>query len=194
VPQQINLASGLKRLAKYDLTPRSFLQLHGIFLIALLLLACYQLLRCYDQSDRLAQLELLRATTTQKMQVITEASPEARWRAETYRLTQELKTKNSLWQLLAAQTPNHACVNFSSYLEAIAKANSPGTWFTSIQIAQTGNVTLLGKTLQPQNIIQFIQNSGQESCFAGKAFKTLKSQETATDKTPGINFSLSMQG
>ncbi len=73
---------------------------------------------------------------------------------------------------------------YSKYLLAVARQHIPGIWITGIEVAGAGDdVTLLGKSLKPELVPQFVQRLSNEPALAGVQFKVFRLDRPENEKT-----------
>lgn len=83
---------------------------------------------------------------------------------------------------------------FSDFMRAQARQHVEGLWLTGFRIADGGNeVTLEGRTLQPELVPVYIQRLKQEPVMQGLAFATLemsrpKMDPVAKDKSAAVGY------
>lgn len=72
---------------------------------------------------------------------------------------------------------------FSEFLRAFARQTQDGLWMVSLQMAEGGrNITLEGRTLNPEQIPGYIRGLNSEPTLRGRSFEALNVQLVGDDK------------
>lgn len=73
---------------------------------------------------------------------------------------------------------------YSKYLLAVSRQHLPGIWITGIEVMGSGNdITLKGKSVEPELVPQFVQRLSNEPALAGVQFKVFRLDRPENEKT-----------
>lgn len=184
--RQINLFNPALRLKRAWLTGRSLLVGVGVFIVLLGLyggVVRWENQRLQQEADRvnggLSQMqdELTRLNQEHALRKVNPETEAALARAEAALLGRE-RVRDAL-ESGALGSPE----GFSEFLRAFARQAQESLWMVGLQMAEGGrNITLDGRTLNPDRIPGYILGLNGESILRGRSFEALNVQLMADDK------------
>jgi hypothetical protein len=180
--QQVNLYQPIFRKQRQIFSAVTMAQALGIVAAALLAIYAYGLAGVRSVEIELVQLEgREKALTTQLMRIDPAwgANRRAELDAELKRLNATLVDQQRLIDVLREQ-PLGATEGFAAFLEALARQRTPELWLTSFAInGGSGAVELVGRTLKPELVPEYMQRLGREDALAGQRFDRFEIERDA---------------
>jgi hypothetical protein len=124
-----------------------------------------------------AQVELLRAQSSQQQDVLTqlsETAPDNTKRNESQKriakLTADLKARQRAVEVLRDGGAGQA-IGFAPRMEALARKHTEGVWLEHMQLSGvSGAMTLSGVAMNPSSVPQYLQTLSSEQALAGTLF------------------------
>jgi Fimbrial assembly protein (PilN) len=124
-----------------------------------------------------AQVELLRAQSSQQQDVLTQLSeiaPDNTKRNENQKriakLTADLKARQRAVEVLRDGGAGQA-IGFAPRMEALARKHTEGVWLEHMQLSGvSGAMTLGGVALNPSSVPQYLQTLSSEKALSGTRF------------------------
>jgi Tfp pilus assembly protein PilN len=190
--QQVNLYQPIFRRQRQVFSALAMLQSTGVVALALLLIYAYGLWQVISLEGEAVQLEGREKAYATQLASLDPTSSQQR-RADIERQVAELNARlveqQKLVEVLRAQ-PLGGTAGFSAHLAALARRHIDGLWLTKVRIQGAGHaLDLVGKTLRPDLVPDYLVNLGKEDALAGQKFGELKI-ERSEDGTE-ISFSVS---
>lgn len=176
--QQVNLFQPMFRQQKKIFSAATMLQIVLFFAVVLGAVYAYTLTRLEPFRNELArvegefekltrQIELHRARfpTREKSKLLEQ---------EVERLSVEVAFQRRLKEALSSGSFGNAA-GFSDHFEALARGHVEGSWLTRILLANGGaNVSLSGKTVDPELVPVYIRRLAESPEFSKRAFNVLE--------------------
>jgi Tfp pilus assembly protein PilN len=171
--QQVNLYQPIFRKQRQIFSAVAMAQALGIVAVALLLIYAYGLTGVRSVESELVHLEgREKALTTQLMRIdpALGANRRAELEAELGRLNATLVDQQRLIDVLR-EHPLGRTEGFSGFLEALARQRTAELWLTSFAInGGSGAIELVGRTLRPVLVPEYMQRLGREAALSGQRF------------------------
>lgn len=180
--QQINLYQPIFRKQRQIFSATAMAQALGLVVAALLAIYVYGLLGVRGVEAELVQLEgREKALTTQLMRIdpALGANRRAELEEEVRRLNATLVDQQRLIDVLREQ-PLGRTEGFSAFLEALARQRTAELWLTSFAInGGSGAIELVGRTLRPELVPEYMQRLGREAALSGQRFDRFEIERDA---------------
>ena len=197
--QQINLYQPTFRKEARRLSSRAIIKAGAILLagiVFLFVINVWQISRLRENVDKLDRQFTL---VTQRLQTVSATLKE---RPKNRALEQEVRRMEQLIEArhrVQAMLKEGAFSNtqgFSPYFVAFARQRVNGLWLTGFEITGAGeNMTLNGRTSNPELVPRFLQKLAGEQVLSGTQFKVFRVSRPVTEKTkrpkPYIEFVVS---
>ena len=184
--QQINLFNPALRAKREWLTGKSLINGIGVMVVLLGLyggVVRWENQRLMEESSRVGaelsggQEELARLNQDIAQRKVSSETQAALQRAEAYLQGRERMREVLESGALGSQD------GFSEFLRAFARQAQDGLWMVGLQMAEGGrNITLEGRTINPEQIPGYIRGLNSESTLRGRAFEALNVQLVGDDK------------
>ncbi|WP_019528142.1 PilN domain-containing protein [Dasania marina] len=176
--QHINLVSQLDRVVEPPFSARQQAWLLGGVMLVLVLVYVIAL---WQQTGLNQALQQGRAQQAELAKQVEGLSAKKQAQENNSTLVNELAVLESAIrfrrQLLASIDPSdqYQQKGFSEHLSGLARQQLQGLWFTEIILGkQGGQMALMGYTLKPEYLPQYMQRLSQESVFSGQQFNVLR--------------------
>lgn len=186
--QQINLYQPMFRQQKKIFSAVTMLQIIAIFVVVLTAIYAYSSSRLRPFQAELANQNNEFNRLTKQVEIYRNKFP-ARERSkvladEIARLSRELEHRRKIQAVLESGSFGNTR-GFSDYFEALARGYTNGAWLTTISIANGGSeVTLAGKTVNPELVPVYIKKLSDSQVFKKKSFNEL--DLSRSDKDPHL--------
>jgi hypothetical protein len=171
--QQINLYQPIFRRQRQIFSAVTMLQASGIVAVALLALYAFGLWQVLGLEAEAVQLEGREKAYAAQFARLDTTSSLARRREvehELEQLNQQLVSQQRLIEVLRDR-PLGSTDGFSGYLEALANRHRNGLWLTELRINGASRaLELVGRTIEPNLVAEYLQDLGQEPSLAGQLF------------------------
>lgn len=125
---------------------------------------------------------------------IPQKQPSPLLEQEVMRLEKERDARQGVLKALSGNSQGGRDVQFSRYLEALARQQVQGLWLTHIRISEGGrHIGVKGQTLESKLVPHYLQRLQGEKVFAGASFNTLELTRSgnAVDRLDFTLYSLS---
>ncbi len=180
--QQINLLNAFTPPEKPVLPASMMLRLLCLVIVVLTGLQVQAIFEKNVLDKRFALLSVTQEIRAGELATLSGQLPESdateNIQKEVSKLTEDIDKKAGLLKI--AERANKT---FSDYMQALAIRTLPGVWLKQISIDQkSGDITLLGRTLNSDLVPLFLAELGKESVFSNIEFKQLKLAKPASDK------------
>jgi hypothetical protein len=190
--QQINLYQPIFRKQRQIFSAVTMTRSVAIVAVALVGIYIFGLLGVHGLEDKAVQLEgREKAFATQLASLDPNSGTRRREEVEEelQRLNATLVDQQKLIEVLRDR-PLGTTEGFSSYLAALARRHTSGLWLTRIKInGSTEAIELIGQTVDPEMIPQYLLRLGQESALIGQRFDRFEIEREA--EGPRVNFRVS---
>jgi Tfp pilus assembly protein PilN len=185
--QQINLYQPIFRRQRQIFSAMTMLQAGGIVAAALLGIYFFGLWQVLGLEAEAVQLEGREKAYAAQFARLDTSSSLARRREverELEHLNDQLVSQQRLIEVLRDR-PLGSTDGFSSYLEALARQHRSGLWLTELRINGASRaLELVGRTIEPNLVAEYLQDLGQEPALAGQLFDEFE-VERGDSGTPG---------
>ncbi|MCR8923044.1 hypothetical protein NO559_09685 [Dasania sp. GY-MA-18] len=176
--QHINFVSQLDRVVE---PPFSARQQAGLLAALMVLLVLVYAGLLWQQAGLNQDLQQRRAEQAELVKVVDALNAKKQAAENNSSLINELASLESAIrfrrQLLASIDPDdqYQQKGFSEHLNGLARQQLQGLWFTEIILGkQGGQMALVGYTLKPEYLPQYVQRLSQEQVFNGQQFNVLR--------------------
>lgn len=171
--QQINLYQPIFRRQRQIFSALTMLQACGIVAAALLCMYAYGVWHVLGLEAEAVQLEGREKAYAAQFARLDPSSSLQRRREveqELKELNEQLVNQQRLVEVLR-QRPLGSTDGFSAYLAALARQYRNGLWLTELRInGATRAIELVGNTIEPNLVAEYLQNLGEEPALAGQLF------------------------
>ena len=171
--QQVNLYQPIFRKQRQIFSAATMAQAVGVVAAALLAIYAYGLVKVSSLEAAVVQLESReQALTTQLARIDPSVSARRReeLEMEVRRLNATLADQQHLIDVLREQ-PLGRTEGFSGYLAALARQRTPELWLTALTVnGGNGAIELVGRSLTPERVPEYMQRLGAETALAGQRF------------------------
>ena len=177
VYQQVNLYQPIFRRQRQVFSALTMLQASAVVALALLAIYVYGLWQISGLEAEAVQLEGREKTYTAQLARLDPTSSQQRRQDVEQQLAElnaRLVEQQRLIEILRTQ-PLGGTAGFSSHLTALARRHKPGLWLTELRIqGASRSLDLIGKTLRPELVPEYLLDLGKEEALAGQKFDVLE--------------------
>lgn len=175
--QQVNLYQPIFRRQRQVFSAATMLQASGVVALALLAIYAYGLWQVTGLEVEAVQLEGREKTYSAQLARLDPSSNQQRRQdieQQLAELNARLSGQQRLIEVLRTQ-PLGGMAGFSSHLTALARRHKPGLWLTGLRIhGAARSLELVGKTVRPDLVPEYLLDLGKEEALAGQKFNVLE--------------------
>lgn len=175
--QQINLYQPIFRRQRHVFSALAMAQAAGVLVVALVAIYLYGLWQVLGLEAEVVQLEGREKAYAAQLARLdpTEAMERGkRLEEELKALNETLVRQQKLVEVLREQ-PLGSTGGFSGPLAALAQQHREGLWLTRLVLSGgSGEMQLVGASITPERIPEYLQDLGEEPALEGQRFDTLE--------------------
>jgi hypothetical protein len=197
VKQQINLYQPMFRKQQKVFSALTMLQITAFFVVVLSAIYAYNIFQLRPFSVELDKTSAQLAKLSQQIEALSKSFPAGGknqlMESEITRLATRLENMEKIRVALSEGSFGNV-IGFSGHFEALARGHIDGAWLTDITIADGGgNLTLSGKSIDPELVPVYIKRLADEPVFKNQIFNILELQRIS-GVTDLIGFNISNGG
>jgi hypothetical protein len=177
VYQQVNLYQPIFRRQRQVFSATAMLQACAVVTLALLVIYAYGFWQVKGLEAEAVQLEGREKTYAAQLARLDPTSSQQRRQDVEQQLAElnaQLVEQQRLIEVLRKQALGDTA-GFSSYLTALARRHKQGLWLTEVRIhGAARSLDLIGKTVRPDLVPEYLLDLGKEEALAGQKFDVLE--------------------
>lgn len=193
ITQQVNLYHPIFRKQQKRFSAKAMVQAGVGVLLGTLLMYGYAYWQTFSLRNQVTQaaeeLEQARKRLATLNQQLEARHADTRLAQELRDLESRLAAAESVGRMIAGEARANSD-GYSKYFAAFARQHVAGVWLTGFSVTGADDITLNGRTIDPQLVPLFLQRLSQEQALSGARFQVFQMQRPERDakgnaKNPG---------